>query len=364
MRILAIYPAFDVRINEMAMVWERFCAREGNSCLVFAGARDVLKGYRSATMKEESGSLTVHRTPALRATPENLALAATFRPDLIYCAVTENLRFARAVRRRTGAPLVLHTEFFLDDVTFLRRRYHGGIPPLRRIAGVIGRTVLHQRCDAIIVSNPAERRMQAWNAYPKLRYLPWPHPGPGTAFEVRGWDRDFSAHIGSFSHGKGARYLREYYGALLEAMPGFRLHLVGPAIDEEGAAMLRDLGGQFGDRVQISTGCPRSEAMTLLQRSLFVFSPAARYGWGLIGDAWGTGTAVISRTAHYDLEDGVNCLVAPDTAAFIRHARALADESALRERITEGGTATVSAHAPDAVAGALAGILEGVVGRR
>ena len=361
MRILALYPAFDVRINEMAMVWRQFCNQPGNSCFVFAGARDVLKGHRSADMIEESGSLTVHRTAALQATDENLAMARSFRPDLIYCAVTENLRFARAIRRSTGAPLVLHTEFFLDDLTFLRRRYHGGVPPMRRIAGAVGRAVLHRMCDRIIVSNPAEQRLPAWRAFPKLRYLPWPHPGPGTAFVPGGVERDFSAHIGSFSRGKGARTLGEFYGALLEAMPAFRIQLIGPAIDEEGAMMLAGLQRRFGDRVQVSSGCPRDQAMAILGRSLFVFSPAARYGWGLIGDAWGVGTAVISRVEHYDLKDGANCLVAPDVATFERSVRALAEDPGARERITTGGRATVAAHAPDAVAATLGAILNDVL---
>jgi hypothetical protein len=361
MRILALYPAFDVRINEMAMVWQRFCARPDNACLVIAGAQDVLKGFRSADTSESSGTLTVHRTPALRATEEFLALARDFRPDLIYCAVTENLRFARALRRHTGAPMVLHTEFFLDDLTFLRRRYHGGIPPIRRVAGAVGREVLHRMCDGIIVSNPAEQRMQGWATFPRLRYLPWPHPGPGTTVGARTFERDFSAHIGSFSHGKGARYLGEFYGALLDAIPGFRLQLVGPAIDEEGTAMLGGLKQRFGSRVEVRGGCPRNEAMILLGRSLFVFSPAARYGWGLIGDAWGLGTAVISRTEHYDLRNGENCLVAPDVDAFVRSVRTLAEDAGARERITAGGTATVAAHAPDAVAATLEQILRDVL---
>lgn len=361
MRILAIYPAFDVRINEMAMVWERFCAQEGNTCFVFAGAKDVLKGYQSDAMKEETGSLTVHRTPALRATPEHLAMAQAFRPDIIYCAVTENLRFARAVRRATGAPIVLHTEFFLDDLTFLRKRYHAGIPPVRRLASAVGRAFLHRTCDAIIVSNPRDQVMEGWRAYPKLRYLPWPHPASGGTMDVTGMERDLSVHIGSFSHGKGARYLGQFYGGLLKAMPAFRLQLVGPAIDEEGTAMLAGLQQQFGERVQVRRGCPRSEAMVLLGRSLFVFSPAARYGWGLIGDAWGMRTAVISREEHYDLHEGVNCLVAPDVESFQRCVSRLQTEQGLRERIVAGGKATVAAHAPDAVARDLAAILRDVI---
>ena len=363
MRIIAIYPAFDVRINEMAMVWDHLCTHADVSCMVFAGTRDTLKGFQSATMTEEKGSLRVHRLQPLHASPEILAMAEAFRPDVIYCAVTENLRFARALRRRTGAPIVLHTEFFLDDLTFLRKRYHAGFPPLRTFAGAIGRTVLHRMCDAIIVSNPVEYRLPGWQRFERLHYLPWPHPGPGNDPAIVTCESDFSAHIGSLSHGKGARFIQEFYTALLTAEPSFRFLLVGPAIDDEGRKAAETLHRRFPDRVTLMTGCSRSEAMHMLARSLFVFSPAHRYGWGLIGDAWGTGTAVLSRTEHYDLKNGENCLVVPDESAFVMHAQALKKDAGLRRRITAGGSTTVAAHTPAAVAEALKGILQGVITR-
>lgn len=361
MRVLALYPAFDVQINEMAMVWEHLCTTNDIDCLVFAGARDILKGFRSASDTEQRGKLEVHRLADLKPSPEALERAAAFHPDVIYCAVTENLGFARTLRRHTGAPIVLHTEYFLDDLTFLRRRYHGGVPPLRRFAGIIGRTLLHRTCTTIIVSNPVDHRSPEWKTFPHLRYLPWPHPHPEEPANPIRRNSIFSAHIGSLSRGKGAAYLQEFYTALLRAMPEFRMIIVGPAIDEEGQRASRVLHDEFPDRVEIRAGCSRAEAMDLLRASLFVFSPALRYGWGLIGDSWGTGTPVISRTEHYDLKDGANCLVATDAAAFVRCAAALKDDEGLFARITKCGSETVAGHAPEVVAETLMGILRGVV---
>jgi hypothetical protein len=363
MRVLALYPAFDVQINEMAMVWEHLSTMNDLDCLVFAGARDILKGFQSASDTEQRGRLQVQRLAELKPSAEMLQRAAAFRPDVIYCAVTENLGFARALRRQTGAPIILHTEYFLDDLTFLRRRYHGGVPLVRRFASMIGRTLLHRTCTTIVVSNPVDHNSPEWNTFGRLRYLPWPHPHPEESLNPVRRNSFFSAHIGSLSRGKGAAYLQEFYGALLRTEPEFRMLLVGPAIDEEGQRASRSLHDEFPDRVEVLAGCSRAEAMDLLRASLFVFSPALRYGWGLIGDAWGTGTPVISRTVHYDLKDGVNCLVAPDAATFVRHAVALKNDEVLFATITKGGTETVAGHAPEVVAETLMGVLRGVVPR-
>lgn len=353
MRILALYPAFDVRINEMAMLWERLCATREAECTVLAGAQDILKAHEAAETVESYGRLTVERFPRLRATADILERGCACKPEVIYCAVTENIPLAKALHERTGAPIVLHNEYFLDDLTFLRKRYHAGIPAVRSAASRIGRAYLHGTCSVVIISNPVEQRSPSWQQYPRLRYLPWPHPDPGPSAARNERDLNFSAYIGSMSRGKGAGHLLAAYSALLQALPEFRIQLVGPAVDEEGRQAVETLKGKFPDRVTVLLRCSREEAMALLRRSLFVFSPARRYGWGLIGDAWGTGTPVISIVEHYDLVDGRNCLVAADAASFVKHVTALRDDAALFERITAGGRTTVQGHSLDAAAGVL-----------
>jgi len=358
MRILALYPAFDASLNEMAMLWEHLGDTRELDCLVLASSKDVLKAHESSEGVEQRGRLSIHRFPALRPAPDILDLGESFRPDMIFCAVTENLLLARAIRRRTGAPIVLHNEYFLDDLTFLRKRYHGGIPPVRAIAGRVGRMYLHRTCASILVSNPVEQRMPAWQEYARLHYLPWPHPRPPASAGRETRDRYFSAHVGSLSRGKGAANLLASYAALLRAQPAFRLRLVGPAVDAEGQHASRTLQHDFPDRVSVQPRCSREEAMDLLRQSLFVFSPARRYGWGLIGDAWGTGTPVLSRTEHYDLRDGINCLVAPDARTFVHHATSLIEDGALFDRIAAGGRETLQGHSLDAVAEVLWNILQ------
>jgi len=350
MRILALYPAFDVRINEMAMLWERLCATHDAECTVLAGARDVLKAHEAAESDESRGRLTICRFPQLGATPEVLDRGRAFKPDVIFCAVTENIRLAKVLSRYTGAPVILHNEYFLDNQTFLRRRYHGGIPPVRAMACWVGRSYLHRSCASIFVSNPVEPRLPAWQKYSRLRYLPWPHPDVGDPASRSERDLLFSAYIGSMSKGKGAGHLLRAYAALLHALPEFQLQIVGPAVDAEGEQTVRTLQQDFSKQIHVLPRCSRPEAMALLRRSLFVFSPAKRYGWGLIGDAWRTGTPVISIIEHYDLSDGKNCLVAPDATAFVRKATALRDDASLFNRITAGGYATVADHSFDAVA--------------
>jgi glycosyltransferase involved in cell wall biosynthesis len=164
--------------------------------------------------------------------------------------------------------------------------------------------------------------------------------------------------VGSLSRGKGAANLLASYAALLRAQPAFRLRLVGPAVDAEGKHASLTLQRDFPDRVSVQPRCSREEAMDLLRQSLFVFSPALRYGWGLIGDAWGTGTPVLSRTEHYDLRDGMNCLVAPDAQTFVHHATSLIEDGALFDSVAAGGRETLQTHSLDTVATILWNILQ------
>lgn len=59
--IIAIYPAFDCSINEMAMVWKKLCANGAVRCFVVTGNNDVLKKFNSTLFYENSDGLEIHR---------------------------------------------------------------------------------------------------------------------------------------------------------------------------------------------------------------------------------------------------------------------------------------------------------------
>ena len=356
---MAIYPAFDPGINEMAVVWKHLCNQQKLACTVIAGERDLLKGRDVGRSCEGYENLTIRRFPVRTPTSELVAVALEAKPDLIFAAVHDNVGLARDVQRHLNVPIVLHNEFFLDDVgLLLRRRYHLGVPMLRHSANEIYRRYLHRVCARICISNPVEQGLPGWKRYQRLRYLPWPCPVEPTEADHPPRDLNRALYIGSLSRWKGAQHLQQYFAALLRALPNLTLTLVGPAVDQTGIETLRLLQGQFGKRVRVEDRCSRPEALALIASALFTFSPAQRFGWGLIDDSWGCGTPIVSVSEHYDLRDDENCLVAHSEADFVRQVRALQTDAFLRDRLAQAGRVTVTSHGVDHVARTLLATLD------
>jgi glycosyltransferase involved in cell wall biosynthesis len=343
LRVLAIYPAFDVQLNEMAIAWRTLCEREALECTVLAGVNSPLKGQSSEVKHEQYANLSIHRFPApLQTTKDVLSVAQQVKPNLIFCAVAINMRVALAIQETTCAPIVLHNEYFLDDTMMVRRRHYLGINLLRAIESAVYRGWLARRTALILSSNPKDFENPNHRRCPTLHYLPWPHPYQGSITPFHQRDKNLSVYIGSIFRAKGADVLCYYYSCLLRKQPGFKLVVVGPSLDRVGQKalqILKDIGQQ---RVVIQPKCSRAEALNLISRSLFVFSPGRRLGWGLIGDAWVTGTPVLAVEEHYDLRDEENCWVVRSGPEFVDAAVVLQSGTNRWQELSMGGLQTVT----------------------
>ena len=181
LNVLAIYPAFDPVINEMAMVWRQLCQDGQVRCTVVAGAVDKLKGQASASLVESLPNLDIHRVPATPASKEGRALVAEIarklKPDVIFCAVSSNMPAALEAQKAAFAPIVLHTEYFLDDTMGLPRRAYLGLQWLRPWVHRRFRERLQRQRQLILCSNPVEFEGKLPESLAaKFQYLPWPHP--------------------------------------------------------------------------------------------------------------------------------------------------------------------------------------------
>jgi len=63
-----------------------------------------------------------------------ISFARQSGPDLVFCAVDINLPLALQLAKMLDRPVMLHTEYFLDDVMIVRRRSYLGLPLLRPLA--------------------------------------------------------------------------------------------------------------------------------------------------------------------------------------------------------------------------------------
>jgi len=341
LRVIAIYPAFDVEINEMAMVWKVLCNSKPVQCIVLAVQRDRLKGYMSSLTHEHFKNLEIYRYPS----PQHIRLdlrriAAKCKPDIIFCAVSSNMPLAMSLRRMTGGQIILHTEYFLDNENLLRRRYYLGLRFLQPLVYELYRRLLSKHTVRILCSNPEDFEPPRNHNFFKLRYLPWPHNVvDSSSFSQR--DKNYCAYIGSISRAKGASNILLYFGHLLRHKPEMKLSVVGPAVDELGKKVIRAIKKIGQSRVDIITHCSRPKAVELLKKSLFVFSSGYRLGWGLIGDAWATGTPLLSVHKHYDLIEGGNCIIVRRPSEFLDSVKQLQTDEALWKRLSMGGRETV-----------------------
>jgi glycosyltransferase involved in cell wall biosynthesis len=289
-----------------------------------------------------------------------VAWAAEFKPDVIFCTLSVNIRNAQRIARRCGAPILLHVEVWLDS-TAMQRRLYLGIESLRPIVARARRVWHRRQVEAVAFSNPQE--IPDLQASAGMHYLAWPHPcwsaSPMQRREARALDT--VVHVGSLHRWKGAERLGEYGERLLREDPESKLLIVGPVGDKVARRAIDRLRGWLADgRFRHIERLPRSEAMEHIGHALAVISPYHFGGWGLIGDAWQCGTPVIAVDSHYDIREGSNALVASSAADFVSAVRRLRSDAQLWHALSSAGKHTAeSKHGVDVVAGQLLEFLRG-----
>jgi len=352
LKVLAIYPAFDCAINEMAAVWARLCEKAELNCTVVTNIDDRLKANVARSSRETLNNLEIHRFNAPLSTGKVLKqivnIANEFHPDVIFCAVYHNLPVAHAVQNAFPAPICLHTEYFLDVTYGLRRRAYLGLKWLRPIAHYWHRVMILSQCQMVLCSNPKEFITLVTNK--KLWYLPWPIINTNLIRTYNQRNLNQVIYIGSLSQDKGVIRLVDYLLALLKEYQDFEIVLVGPKIDKTARRAIATLQQEGKNRVKLFDHCSKEKALDLIASSLCVISPGQRFGWGIIGDAWTTGTPVITAGLHYDLLDGVNCIFAPDVLAFLGHVYGLKSDKSLWTKLSDGGLTAAASHDVDVVA--------------
>ena len=360
LKVMVISAGYDAQLNEMSHVWQALADRWAVAVQVVAPRHDQLKARRAPLSRAQHGGLSitwVEQAFPLRLSPEILALAQAFQPDVLFAGPREHLALAVALGREVHAPVLLHTEYFYADQRWLRRRDYLGISPLRGLMAQRVRRRTLAQAHTVCISDPQEQaHFQAGDA---VAYLPWPHLRQAAAHPLPQSERDLSTwvYIGSLFRAKGAERLGVYLAQALAEIPDLQVRVVGPALDATGQAALERIQAAGGARVQWQESLPRAEAEALIARAFCILSPGDGMGWGQIGDAWMAETPVIAACEHYDLRANVNCLIAATAPDFVAAVQRLRTQPAERARLAQGGQHSVAAHAVEAVAATLQGLL-------
>ncbi len=364
LRVLLVYPTFDLEMNELAMAWKVAVERSSLDVRVICSSGDVLKGGRNALKVEQHERLDIRRfeqdvTRGL-ADDATMAWAQEWRPEVIVCGFP-CATLGHALRRLTGARFVLHTENWFDD-RVLPRKLYLGLKPIRPLSGWVRREWLSRSTDAVMIADPVEGQAHC-RPGSKHVFVPWPHPGPkGDAapvpFPLR--DRSEVIYIGSIASWKGADRLGQYLSFLLEHDPQSRVTVVGPLIDKAARRAVEQLR-RWPQRFEHVTHLPRAAALDRMSRALCVFGPSELRGWGQIGDAFGTGTPFVALSAFYELQAGTNAVVVGSPEAFVKEVLNLrADEAHWSRLASAGKTCMLQRHSLPHVADAFLTVLKGV----
>ncbi len=346
LRVVGLFPAFDPRVNEIAMVW-RALARDGRiEARVLAGSSDLLKGTRAGANDERMPGLSIRRHACVerlhRDAPELMRWAADLRPDAIVAGTEAAVAPAQALRAATGAPVLLFVEQWFDP-DLLRRREYLGLPPLRELGQRLHRARFERRLERVAVMNPRERERAEQDPSGRYAYVPWPHPPVDGLVPVGRGVRDLGrvVYVGALARWKGAAVLARSIDRLLSIEAQARVTIIGPATDDAGRVALAQLARWGEARCRIVDRLPREEAVAAIRGALCVYNPSGTHSWGLIGDAWNVGTPVISSGACHDLVDGENALVAPGPDAFVAAWRTLRSDAARWDALSLAGLARV-----------------------
>ncbi len=365
LRVVCIYPAFDPAINELAMVWGSLAASGQVLCRALAGSSDRLKNSEAGNLAYDAPNLSVRRVAGqlseVQVADELIAWAAALKPDVIVCGNDNNLAVGQRIRQAAGTgKVVLHCEYWFDKL-WLPRREFLGFEPLRGLGATWRRFRLSRQFDAVMVSNAGESDalVAAGHSDARCNYLPWPHPRSVNQVLPRD-QRDLNrvVFIGSITQWKGARRLGVYFDALLRAVPTVTVDVIGPPLDDEARGALALLA-KWGERARITPHVARDEALRRIGSALCVFAPGDRFGWGMVGDAFGTGTPAVGAVRQYELVDQKTALLCPHPASFVAAIQSLQADPVLWNRLAEAGLGcTETIHSVAAVQARLFDILD------
>lgn len=287
-------------------------------------------------------------------------LLAAERFDLVHAEQLQALPQARPAARR-GLPVVLRAQNVESDLWAAAARSAparlGGLARFeaRRLAHFEGRAVAGARAVFALSAEDAARLAELGGGRGRLAVVPAPFPAalaPGTrrlpgepavvVLGSRGWRPNAEA---------AARFAREVWPEVLEALPGARLHLFGSSAD---GRAIESHPPPVDSADAFPPGAIQAVPVTIASGVRMKILEAWARGVPVVG----TPEAVAGLTAR----DGEELLVARDGVTFAAAIARLHREAGLAERLVAAGRrALAERHDPRAIARRLLAGYEEVV---
>lgn len=375
MRIVAIYPGLNPRVNDIASVL-KYLAQRGHELVVITARSHPSKSTFDAEEHEFAEGYEIRR-PFNTFFPEMILSPGSgvarvrdslvgFRPDIILCSHELSIRVANAIKSLfVGKVAVVVVTEFAGDL--MRRGYAGKVAnivlPLVGIPRGKGFWPwLCQHADAVVTCYPGDKpHIAELGAHgTPVFYVPWCNQLPEGFRPSLERDRYMAVYIGHFSRWKNTDAFEVIVPRLLHETPMRRIVFVGSGA----VRVVKSLAKTFGDAIEHVHGMPRQEALALLSRAFFGVTPVKRGGWGFIGDCWAVRTPLVALHNDYDLRSDEDALVVSSMEKIAGEVNRLyASESVYLSIQQNGYRRYLTAHTAEPVGAAYELVLEKTLAR-
>jgi glycosyltransferase involved in cell wall biosynthesis len=326
MRLLFIFPFCSKEINSISY-GSIFLGNNGHNVLILTSQNAIsLKGKVQAPENEILNGTEFFRpylwsddmrTKTNYRKREVLEKIHMLDPELIYCFGITNYNLGKSLKKELNIPLIYFLEYIKEQPPFPRIK---GQTLLRKLFpyayNLIAKDFLKKLLllsDAIMYSYYGEienaKAIELKEKKP-IRYVPWCNE-VDVKFKNTDIIKDNTAiYIGSIEPFKNSEDLIKSIPIILDNVDIEKFVIVGPGSLAEN---IIDLKEKYGDRIEYYKSMPRLDALQLIAKAKFSFTPVKDCGLGFIGDSWAVKTPLVTL---YNLDgfikDGIDALVIND----------------------------------------------------
>lgn len=322
MRILGIYPGFDIEVDDCAYVMT-YLRSLGHDITVICSRESHLKNENRQPEFQDINGVAVHRvyenfseamSPDRKRHQKALAIARAFSPDIILCSQQLNMHLAINIRKDLNVPIVLVVEYAANPYKLINRRKHLGITPLAPFVANRYWNWLAENTSAIVTCYIGDvHYLDALSRRgSRAYYVAWCNQIPD-GVKKRKREAKRAVYVGSISSRKNSDEFIKTIPLILKRTPIDEIYMVGPII---GPNPFDQIDKHERDRIKYIESLSRREVFELIMDSYFSYTPVKEGGWGFIGDSWAARTPLVATYNEYGLRHYVDSLIADDISSL------------------------------------------------
>jgi hypothetical protein len=317
---------------------------KGTNVMVITGKSLGLKGEGYLPEYEDMCGVSVHRVfrniwwafafPGL-GFKKKLELAEQFHPDLIFCSLELNIRFATMLQKRLNKPIILLVEDagkIFSGEAYQDFKSNILFRLLRVPRGKLFWPWLCKKADAIVTCHPRDNQNleQLSGCGKPVSFVPWPTYIPDDFEPPISRKLDRGVYIGSLFPFKNTQEFEYTLPRIVSETPTKEFIVVGPGPHAE---IIKKLEKETSGAVKYIPELPRTEALRLIASSYYAYTPVAKGGWGFIGDCWSVKTPIVMTHNDDYVTNGVNALVSENADSLIENINRLYNDDILYRKI-------------------------------